>query len=179
MGMDTTDPEVKRAIKVVEKMVEKKLKEREGSEKALSEKVEKIEKNYENLTKAEKAREIQTQAKAIVNSSQLEGEDKQMLMHMFLGKYDVDSMQPDEIMEALQEETKTYEARLKKQGLLKNKEYVDKKTETGKKAGTDVGGTGGRTEADPTLKGLKGREYKNRKEEILMEIANKYLNKSK
>lgn len=179
-GLDTSDPEVKKAIQTVQLIVEKQLQEKYG--KKLSEVEKKLsdqDKNFENLTIQEKAKEVKLQAKTIIDSSALDGEDKQDFMHIFLGKYDVDRMQPEEIVETLTEEVQAYEAKLKRRGLLKNKEYVDKKTETNKKAKTDSSGVGGRSETESGLKGLKGREYRAKKESILMEIANGYLNRGK
>lgn len=187
LGYEGDDPEVLSAISTVEKIIEKKMgPEIEALKKSLKEREE-----YEaRLSLAARANQIKSEAEKILNSSELDSEDKGFFVNAFLGKYDVDSIpvedqynQYGEVIPGLytlfNQELKAFEASLKRRGLLANKAYVEKKAATKDKLATDTKGSSGIDSTDTSLKGLKGRDRREAKMKMLSEIVSKHLSPQK
>lgn len=187
LDYDGDDPEVLSAISTVEKIIEKKM----GPElDALKKSLQAREEQDAKAALTVRANQIKTEAEKILSTSQLDNEDRGFFVNAFLGKYDVDRIPTEDtytqtgdlqpgLFTLFTQEMKAYEASLKRRGLLANKEYVDKKTETKTKLSTDTKGSSGSESDSPDFKSMKGREKKNAKLKMLSEIVNKHLSPPK
>lgn len=187
LDYDGDDPEVLSAISTVEKIIDKKM----GPElEALKKSLEAREQKDAQVALTVRANQIRTEAEKILGTSELDAEDRGFFVNSFLGKYDVDKIPAEDsythtgelqpgLFTLFTQEMKGYEASLKRRGLLANKEYVDKKTETKTKLSTDTKGSSGSESDTPDFKSMKGREKKTAKLKMLSEIVNKHLSPPK
>ena len=189
-GGDPTAQDVNVLAAQLGKFLEQKLGERLGDVdlKDIVKKVSSMEARYAEQAAETTANSTATQVKGVLDKTELDPSDKQKFLYMFAGKYDVDRMPIESgyddngryregMLDVLDKEVKAYTKELKSRGLLKNKEYVDKKLDKARRNSTDNSGTKAPDSARGDGKPESNREAKQRREKILEDVVLKHWNK--